>query len=80
MRKRRDRAAVTGLTDDAIQTISHWSPPKAPTRQQATARLDVDALAQLLDVRRTTLSDADMTIVGTRSLASGQSVAMSDHA
>ncbi len=62
---------VTGLEDQNIVTIDHWPPLSLPKAEARSTTLSFDALAKLFAPLRTSLIDADLVSVDTRSLGSG---------
>jgi hypothetical protein len=61
-------AFVTGLEDADIDTLSRWPPLALPTSGSGATTLSFDALAKLFAAQRTSLIDADLVSVDTRTL------------
>ena len=64
-------ALVTGLEDADMDTTCRWSSLPMPTVGPGSTTLSFDALAKLFAAHRTSLIDADLVSVDTRSLLSG---------
>jgi hypothetical protein len=63
-------ALVTGLEDVDIDTVSRWPSLPLPASGRGSTALSFDALAKLFAAQRTSLIDADLVSIDTRTLLS----------
>jgi hypothetical protein len=68
--ERSDPTRVTGLEDTEITTVSAWPSLPLPASGPGATTLSMEALAKLFAAQRTSLIDADLVSVDTRTLQS----------
>jgi hypothetical protein len=61
---------VTGLEDASMAVTSRWPSLPLPSSGRGSTKLSFDALAKLFAAQRTSLIDADLVAVDTRTLLS----------